>query len=210
MPPNGRSHVPAISLCSMDRIRTVTEYYLVLSVLLFRKSLLCDMILVSSFTELFVPYPLCFSCVILSSSFYPSIFSSCYFKLPIFFPKFLSDSIHLLSFLSMLFNQPSPFLSYYSCHPCQVTRIFLSKRHSVIAITLHYVSALSYNVLTLWRNVIASISYRSEQIGAVIASYSYCSKLMDQRYCFLLVIAFPDLNLLFNLCNKCSHNEIIE
>jgi hypothetical protein len=26
----------------------------------------------------------------------------------------------------------------------------------------------------------------------------------------LLVIAFPDLNLLFNLCNKCSHNEIIE
>ncbi len=47
------------------------------------------------------------------------------------------------------------------------------KRYSVIAITLHYIFALSYNVLTLWRNVIASISYRSEHIGAVINSISY-------------------------------------
>jgi hypothetical protein len=58
------------------------------------------------------------------------------------------------------------------------------KRYSVIAITLRYVFALSYNVLTLWRNVIAYISYRSEHVGAVIASYSYRSKLIDQRYRF--------------------------
>ncbi len=58
------------------------------------------------------------------------------------------------------------------------------KCYSVIAITLRYVFALSYNVLTLWRNLIASISYRSEHIGAVFASYSYRSKLIDQRYCF--------------------------
>jgi hypothetical protein len=49
---------------------------------------------------------------------------------------------------------------------------------------LRYVSALLYNVLTLWRNIIASISYSSEHIGAIIASYSYRSKLIDQRYCF--------------------------
>jgi hypothetical protein len=45
-----------------------------------------------------------------------------------------------------------------------------------------YVFALSYNALTLWRNVIASISYRPEHVGAIIASYSYRSKLMDQHY----------------------------
>jgi hypothetical protein len=58
------------------------------------------------------------------------------------------------------------------------------KRYSVIAITLNYVFALSYNVLTLWRNVVASISYRSEHIGADITYDSYCSKLIDQRYHF--------------------------
>jgi hypothetical protein len=55
---------------------------------------------------------------------------------------------------------------------------------SVIAIMLCYVFALLYNVLTLWRKVIASISYRSEHIGAVIASYSYRSKPIDQCYRF--------------------------
>jgi hypothetical protein len=53
------------------------------------------------------------------------------------------------------------------------------KHYSVIAITLRYVFALSYNALTLWRNVIATISYRPGQIGAVIASYSYRFKHID-------------------------------
>jgi hypothetical protein len=51
---------------------------------------------------------------------------------------------------------------------------------SVIAIMLHYIFALLYNALTLWRNIIA----RSEHIGAVIASYSYGSKHIHQSYCF--------------------------
>jgi hypothetical protein len=54
---------------------------------------------------------------------------------------------------------------------------------SVIAITLRYVFALSYNALTLWRNIIASVSYRFEHLEAVIASYSYCSELVDKCYC---------------------------
>jgi hypothetical protein len=58
------------------------------------------------------------------------------------------------------------------------------KRYSVIAITLRYVFAFSYNVLTLRRNVVTSISYRSEHIGAIIASDTYRSKLIDQRYRF--------------------------
>ncbi len=54
---------------------------------------------------------------------------------------------------------------------------------------LRYVFALSYNVLTLWRNVIASISYRFDHIGAVIASYSnrsklYISVIASISYCF--------------------------
>ncbi len=94
---------------------------------------------------------------------------------------------------------------------------------------------LSYNVVTLWRNVIASISYRSEHIGAIIASYSYRSKPIDQcriiasiSYCYSLFgSAFQlcqficvqkyriDLKLflpnkLLITCNMFSHNEIIE
>ncbi len=38
----------------------------------------------------------------------------------------------------------------------------------IIAITLRYIFVLSYKALTLWINVIAFISYRSEHIGAVI------------------------------------------
>jgi hypothetical protein len=56
------------------------------------------------------------------------------------------------------------------------------KRCSVIAITLRYFFVLSYNVLPLWRNVIASSSYHSEHIGAVISSCSYRAKLIDERY----------------------------
>jgi hypothetical protein len=41
---------------------------------------------------------------------------------------------------------------------------------SVISITLRYVFALSHDALTLLRSVIASIIYRCEHIGAVIAS----------------------------------------
>jgi hypothetical protein len=58
------------------------------------------------------------------------------------------------------------------------------KHYSIIAITLRYVFSLSYNALKLKINVIAFISYRSEHIGIVIASYSYRSKLKDQRYRF--------------------------
>ncbi len=58
------------------------------------------------------------------------------------------------------------------------------KRYRVVAITQRYVFALSYDVLTLWRNVVASISYRSEHIGALIAYDSCRSKIIDQRYRF--------------------------
>jgi hypothetical protein len=61
---------------------------------------------------------------------------------------------------------------------------------SIITITPRYVYVLSYNALTLWKNVIASISYSSEHIGASIASYSYHSKLLDQHYCFSLLSLF--------------------
>ncbi len=70
--------------------------------------------------------------------------------------------------------------------------------YSVLAVTLFDDFALSYNGLTLWRNVIGPISYCSEHIGAVIASYSYRSKLTDQHFLPLLVIAFPYLFMLFN------------
>jgi hypothetical protein len=64
---------------------------------------------------------------------------------------------------------------------------------------LHYIFALLNNALTLWRNIIASISYRSEHVEAVIASYSYRSKLIDQRYRFYYCSsAFPYLDLFFN------------
>ncbi len=42
---------------------------------------------------------------------------------------------------------------------------------------------LLHNAITLWRKVIASISYRSGLQEGVIASYSYSSKHIDQRYC---------------------------
>jgi hypothetical protein len=40
------------------------------------------------------------------------------------------------------------------------------------------------NALTILSSVIASIIYCSGHIGAVIASYSYRYKLINQRYCF--------------------------
>jgi hypothetical protein len=48
-----------------------------------------------------------------------------------------------------------------------------------------YVTFLRYhNVVTLSRSVIGFIIHSSGQIGAAIASNSYCLKLIDQRYCF--------------------------
>jgi hypothetical protein len=41
---------------------------------------------------------------------------------------------------------------------------------SVLAMKLRYISAFSYNVSTLLKNVIASANYRSENIRTVIAS----------------------------------------
>jgi hypothetical protein len=51
-----------------------------------------------------------------------------------------------------------------------------------------YVTFLRYRIwygtaLTLLSTVTVSIIYRFGHTGAVIASYSYCSKLIDQRYC---------------------------
>jgi hypothetical protein len=63
------------------------------------------------------------------------------------------------------------------------------KRYSVISITLRYISALSHT-LTLLKSLITYIIYLSVHIGAVIASYSYCSKLIGQRYCFYLLSLF--------------------
>jgi hypothetical protein len=84
-----------------------------------------------------------------------------------------------------------------------------SQRYSDNA-TLHF--ALSYRASTLWRNVIASIIYRSEHVGGVNASHIYRSKLIDQHYrfnylSFLLVITFPYLDLLFNFSHF-SEKEI--
>jgi hypothetical protein len=58
------------------------------------------------------------------------------------------------------------------------------KSYSVISIILCYVFAFLYYALTLLRSMIASIIYRSGHIGAVIPSYSYCYKFIDQLYCF--------------------------
>jgi hypothetical protein len=66
------------------------------------------------------------------------------------------------------------------------------KRYSVIPITLRYVFELSQNALTLLRSGVASIFFIALSIlfGAVIASYSYCSKPIGQRYCFYLLSLF--------------------
>ncbi len=72
--------------------------------------------------------------------------------------------------------------------PCFVTHPNSRGRnhahYSATAITLRYIFALSYNSLTPWINVITCIVYRFEHIGAIIASYSYRSRLRDQHYCF--------------------------
>ncbi len=70
---------------------------------------------------------------------------------------------------------------------------------SVIAITLRYVFALSYNVLPLWRNVIAFIRYRFKHIVAFIASHRYRSKLINQRYCFYWLPLFS--NIFHRICS---------
>ncbi len=56
------------------------------------------------------------------------------------------------------------------------------QRYSVTAITLCYDFALLNNAFQPSRTVIASNSYRSVHIGAVIASYSYRSDIIDKRY----------------------------
>jgi hypothetical protein len=66
----------------------------------------------------------------------------------------------------------------------------LIKRYSGISITIHYVFVLSHNAVTLIRSVIASIVYFSGHKGAVIASYSYCSKLIENRYYFYSLSLF--------------------
>ncbi len=60
------------------------------------------------------------------------------------------------------------------------------KRYSVIAITLRYVFALLHNALYLCRIVIAFVSYRFRLFAGVIASDSYRSELVGQRYRFTL------------------------
>ncbi len=73
------------------------------------------------------------------------------------------------------------------------------QRNRIIATALRYVFALSYRALTFRRDVIASISYRSEHIGAVIASHSYRSKLYIDALLLLLVITFSSVGSAFQL-----------
>ncbi len=61
---------------------------------------------------------------------------------------------------------------------------------SVILIPPDYVFALSHNACTLLRSVIASIIYQSGHISAVIASCSYCSKLILSTLLLLFFIAY--------------------
>jgi hypothetical protein len=61
------------------------------------------------------------------------------------------------------------------------------KRYSVIAITLRYVFALSHNASTLKRKVIASYSYCSGLIEIGIAPYSYRSGLIGIVLAFLVI-----------------------
>jgi hypothetical protein len=75
---------------------------------------------------------------------------------------------------------------------------------SVIALYLRYVFALSHNSLTLLRSIITSNIYCSGHIGAIIASYSYCSKLIDQRYCFYLLSLFRYYPPAYHLTNSLS------
>ncbi len=83
------------------------------------------------------------------------------------------------------------YLIVYVCVPIHRERHL--KHYRVLAITLHYVFASLYNALTLWRNVTASISYRSEHIGSVIASCTYRYKLIDQ---FRLLTTFSYLDII--------------
>jgi hypothetical protein len=62
------------------------------------------------------------------------------------------------------------------------------KHYSVISIMPRCVFALSQNALALLGSVIAFIIYRSRHIAAVIASYSYCSEFIDQRYRFYVIV----------------------
>ncbi len=80
---------------------------------------------------------------------------------------------------------------------------------SVTSIMLHYVFALSDNALTLWRNVIAFVSYRSEHIGAVIASKSHRSKLLNKRYCFYQLSLQSDISAEYAL-NTFTQNKIFK
>ncbi len=80
-----------------------------------------------------------------------------------------------------------------SRHRVQVQRIHIGrhfKRFIVISITPRYVFELLHKALTHVRNAIATIIYRSGHIVAILASYSYCSKLIDQRYCFHSLLLF--------------------
>jgi hypothetical protein len=76
---------------------------------------------------------------------------------------------------------------------------------NVIAITLRYEFALSHNAFILDGIVIAFSSYRSAYIGPVIASYSYRSDVIHQRYCvysllLLEKIAFKRRNKIVLFC----------
>jgi hypothetical protein len=85
------------------------------------------------------------------------------------------------------------------------------KRYSVISIMLRYVAALSHNALTLLRSVIASIIYRFGHFYAIIASYSYCSKLRGQRYCFYSLSLSVIIYLLFNFSSSLDlKNKILK
>jgi hypothetical protein len=86
-------------------------------------------------------------------------------------------------------------LSLASPHPIYMGW-FLNNFEALLLITLHYIFALSHSSLTLQRNNIASIVYRSGHIGVIITSDSYCSKLTDQCYCLYLLLLYVMMYLL--------------
>jgi hypothetical protein len=55
---------------------------------------------------------------------------------------------------------------------------------------LCYIFALLHSALTLLRSIITFIIYHSGHTGAVIASYIYFPRLIDQRYSFYALSLF--------------------
>ncbi len=108
------------------------------------------------------------------------------------------------------------YISIPGAFKCYYFKIILNwwhsplKCYSGIAITLRYIFALSHSDLTLLRSVIAAIIYRFGHIGAVIASYSYCSKLIYQHYCFCSLLLSCYYLSAFNFSNSIDFSFFLQ